>query len=205
MKNLALLGAAAGGVLLIFCLMSPGCLGPNPKPCSEPLIFNKPARVGVVAFGNNSGVYGSGWDTKEYIATMITTGLGGKRDFRIFERQQLSKVIAEQKLNPLQNPETAVKIGNLTGIQLLVVGTITSINQQRVPTPAGKAGGMMVTVDFKAIDAETGEIKINGRASDFALGVVLENGLRLPSAGKRAFRKVGNKVADKLAKCVEVA
>lgn len=199
MKNWVLLAAAIGGVLLVFMFMSPEGGGPV-----EPaVIASKPLRVGVVAFENNSGAYGSGWDFGANIATTITTGLGGRRDFRIFERQQLSKVINEQKLNPLQNPKTAVKIGNLTGLQLLIVGTITSADQQEVPTPVGKAVGTMVTVDFKAIDTETGEIKVVDRATDYAIGGKLSGGLHLPTA-KRAIRKVGKKVAGKLDKYVKV-
>jgi len=199
MKNIALLAAAVGGVLLVFMFMSPNGGGPI-----EPsVIANQPLRVGVVAFDNNSGAYAPGWDFGANIATTITSNLGGRRDFRIFERQQLSQVISEQKLNPLQNPDTAVKIGNLTGLQLLIVGKITSANQQEVPTPMGKAVGTMVNVVFKAIDTETGEIKVVDRTNAYAVGGKLESGLNIPTV-KKAIRKVGEKTADRLDKYVKV-
>lgn len=198
MKNVALIAAAVVGVLLVFNFMSP-----NGGPIEPDIIATQPMRVGVVSFDNNSGAYAPGWDFGANIATTITTGLGGRSDFRIYERQQLSKVIDEQRLNPLQNPETAVKIGNLTGVQLLIVGKITSANQQEIPTPAGTVAGSMVTVDFKAIDAETGEIKVVDRATDYAVGGKHSSGLHIPTA-KRAIRKVGNTVADKLDKYVKV-
>lgn len=199
MKNLALLAAAVGGILLVFMFMSPN--GPNG--CNNPIIANKPMRVGVVPFKNNSGAYATGWDFGANVATTITSGLGGERDFRIYERQQLSKVITEQKLNPLQNPKTAVKIGNLTGLQLLVVGIITNVSRQKINTPWGTPVGTMVTVDFKAIDTETGEIKVVQRVTDFAIGGSLKGGLHLPTV-KKAISKIGNKVAGKLDKCVKV-
>lgn len=198
MKNIALVAAAVVGVLLVFNFMSP-----DGGPVETEVISNEPMRVGVVSFENNSGAYTPGWDFGANIATTITTGLGGRSDFRIYERQQLSQVVAEQRLNPLQNPETAVEIGNLTGVQLLIVGKITSANQQEIPTPAGTVVGTMVTVDFKAIDAETGEIKVVDRATDYAVGGKHSSGLHIPTA-KRAIRKVGNTVADKLDKYVKV-
>lgn len=192
MEKIALAAAAVVGIILVFTVLIP-----DGGPVTTEIISSKPLRVGVVSFRNNSGAYGRGWDFGANVATTITTALGGKRDFRIFERQQLSKVIAEQRLNPLQNPHTAVKIGNLTGIELLIVGTITSVDQQKVPTGLIKVTGTIVTVDFKAIDTETAEIKVIDSATAYAIGGEHSSGLHLPTA-KTAIRNVGENVADKL-------
>ena len=206
MKNLALLAAAVAGVALVLYFINPACVNPNKtQEPIEPAVFaSEPLRVGVVAFKNNSGAYAPGWDFGANIATTITTGLGGRSDFRIFERQQTRKVIEEWNLNPLQNPKTAVKIGNLTGVQFLIIGKITRASQQEVPTPWATATGTMVTIDFKAVDSETGKIKVVDTATGCAIGGSLKkSGLHIPTV-KEAVRKAGKNAAVKLSKYVEV-
>lgn len=93
--------------------------------------------------------------------------------FRVIERQQLDKVLAEQNLGESGrlNPQTAAKIGKILGVQLIVIGTVTEfgisetggrINQIGKWLGGSGVGGKIITgkagLTARLVDTSTAEI-----------------------------------------------
>jgi curli biogenesis system outer membrane secretion channel CsgG len=149
---------------------------PEQKPDSEaPLevIVKKVAnpgprkRIGVLDFEN---VTRNGWGRNRdavSIATRdaVTEALLKSGAFVVIEREQLAKVLGEQALGQSGaiSPQSAAKAGALLGLQALVTGKITDLNQN---TQTSGYGGyfrsstttMRARVSLRVIDATTGEL-----------------------------------------------
>ncbi len=80
------------------------------------------------------------------LAEMLTTALINRNDYRIVERSQLERVFAEQALGQsgALESETAVAVGNILGVQAVVVGTLSK------PAQAFEA-------DARVLNVQTGE------------------------------------------------
>lgn len=98
------------------------------------------------------------------MSDVLQKELFASQQFRIFERQQLKHVLDEQKLGGtgLIDPETAVKVGKLKGIQYVVYGAVTNfgLQQSRDGFIVGstKRWEAKCEVDVKLINVESGEI-----------------------------------------------
>jgi len=123
-------------------------------------------RVAVSRFENRSG---SGYHhLGEGVADMLVTALVKSNKFSPLERQELEKVLAEQKLGEsgLVTAETAPKIGKLLGVELLVVGSISEFGQKEKKVSGGisfLSGGIKTktsraVVDVRLVNTVTGEI-----------------------------------------------
>ncbi len=84
----------------------------------------------------------------ELIADILSARLGALGDLNIVERQDIKKIIEEQKLTlaGLVSPDKAVKVGKLLGAKLLITGRITTT-------------GTRLYVVCKVISAETSQVK----------------------------------------------
>ena len=84
--------------------------------------------LGVIEFKNESGAGwwrgGVGWE----LAGMLTNELSATNAFRVVERSKLENVLEEQDLAASGRVKagTGARIGQLTGAQYLVAGTVTS-------------------------------------------------------------------------------
>ena len=69
---------------------------------------------------------------------MLTTALVKAGKFNVIERQELDKVLDEQKLGAsgLVIAESAPKVGKLLGVELLVIGSIWSSENRNRKFPA---------------------------------------------------------------------
>ena len=130
---------------------------------------NKPV-VGVVEFKNESSAGwwtgGVGWE----LSGMLSNELAGTKAFRVVERSKLEAVISEQNLAASGRVAsgTGAKIGKITGAQYLVMGTVTSFEQNTASSGGGVSfGGFSVggnkseayiAVDLRVVNSETGEI-----------------------------------------------
>jgi TolB-like protein len=76
-----------------------------------------------------------------------------KRDFAVLDRANLAKILAEHKLTAkgLINPENAKKLGQLEGVDALIIGTI-------IPK------GQNISLAAKIITTDTGEVAGGARA-----------------------------------------
>jgi curli biogenesis system outer membrane secretion channel CsgG len=88
---------------------------------------NRPA-IGVAEFKNESAAGwwrgGVGWE----LAGMLSNELSSSGDFRVVERSKLEKVLEEQNLaaSGRVRSGTGAKMGQVTGSDYLVFGTVTS-------------------------------------------------------------------------------
>jgi curli biogenesis system outer membrane secretion channel CsgG len=126
--------------------------------------------VGVAEFRNDSGAYwwssGVGGD----LAGMLTNELSSVGKFNMVERNKLSAVLDEQDLGESgrMNRATSAKLGKLTGAKYLVLGTVTSYDEQSRGAGTGLSykgfgiGGRKdeayIAVDVRVVDTTTGEI-----------------------------------------------
>ncbi|MBS0589266.1 MAG: penicillin-binding protein activator LpoB, partial [Proteobacteria bacterium] len=136
--------------------------------------------IGVAEFKNESGAGwwrgGVGWE----LSGMLSNELSSSGDFRVVERNKLQNVLEEQNLAASGRiaPGTGAKIGKVTGAQYLVMGTVTSYEENTSDTGGGlsfrgiglggKSSEAYLAVDVRVVDTTTGEISysrtIEGRS-----------------------------------------
>lgn len=125
------------------------------------------------------------------ITDMLVTELFNTNLFTIIERSRVDSILLEHSLvlSGTIDPATAAKVGKLLGVEYLITGSITEFRHEAaggvVPLP-GLPGGVAVgshtayvTIDTRAIDAQTGEIRMVAReqgASNQTLGGVAYSG-----------------------------
>ncbi|HOR54957.1 MAG TPA: CsgG/HfaB family protein, partial [Synergistales bacterium] len=125
------------------------------------------------------------------ITDMLVTELFNTNLFTIIERSRVDSILLEHSLvlSGTIDPATAAQVGKLLGVEYLITGSITEYRHEAaggvVPLP-GLPGGVAVgshtayvTIDTRAIDAQTGEIRMVAReqgASNQTLGGVAYSG-----------------------------
>lgn len=136
------------------------------------------ARIAVSRFDDktrNYGGYRAGFGTG--MADMLTTSLFNTNRFIVLERQQIQDVITEQDFGASGRvrQETAARIGEIEGADLLITGAITEWDPgtaggdagiSRLPIPgrdivgavAGSYTASHVGMDIRIVDANTGRI-----------------------------------------------
>ncbi len=123
-------------------------------------------RIAISRFEDRSG---TGWHgLGSGVADMLATALVKTGKFAVIERQELDKIVDEQKLGEsgLVTPQTAPKVGQLLGAELFVVGAITECGTKESNIGGGISvfGGGLKTkkartvVDIRLINTSTGEI-----------------------------------------------
>lgn len=165
-------------------------------------------RVAVARFGATdrfAQVYG-GWDIGGGLAAQVVTELinGGK--VIVVERAILSQILREQELgvSKLVTKETAAQVGQLLGVDYLIVGEVTEFEQKQVgggaragllrwflPKASTEFSAAHVAVDLRVIDTSTGEILHSHRAEGRAWEKAVAIDLNLPTLtfGGDAFHK----------------
>jgi curli biogenesis system outer membrane secretion channel CsgG len=148
--------------------------------------------LGVAEFRNNSGAYwwggGVGWE----LSGMLTNELAATNSFTLVERSKLEPVLQEQDLADYGRVKkgTGAKIGQLTGAQYLVLGTVSSFERDVDSTRGGvgfkgiRVGGKKedayIAVDLRVVDSTSGEIKfvrsVEARASSKGVNLGLYKG-----------------------------
>jgi TolB-like protein len=138
--------------------------------------------VAIMFFNNNA--YGAGardFDgLSKGIADFLITEMASNSNIRVVERDQVQKLIDEQKLvtNGVVDRESAVKVGKLLGAQHMVFGGFMA-------DPKGN-----VRIDARAVDVGTSEIEYTERVQDKAdnimslIGVLasrMNKGMMLPA------------------------
>ena len=133
-------------------------------------------RIAVTRFDNKvSGAWG-GWNIGDGMAEMLTTELMKTNRFVVVERQALRDVLGEQELGQagVIRRETAAKVGQVLGAQIIVRGAVTEFEQNE----SGGGGGIgihgfslgvrgsnaHVAVDIRLIDSSTGQVLFSHNA-----------------------------------------
>jgi curli biogenesis system outer membrane secretion channel CsgG len=111
---------------------------------SDNLSENRKRRIAVTEFVD---LEGETTNFGRYLSEKLITKLFQTKKFRVIERQQLNKVIKEQKLSltGIIEPESAQKLGRLLGVDAIAAGSVTELNRT-------------VEINARLIDTETGEV-----------------------------------------------
>lgn len=135
-------------------------------------------RIAVLEFDNkvSNRWWDRSWNIEERMTEMVITELMATNRFIVVERGALDEVLDEQDLGDSGRvrQETAAKIGEVLGAQVLVKGAITEFIEKE----SGGAGGILVSgigiggktstghvaMDMRLIDATTGQILQSHRA-----------------------------------------
>jgi TolB-like protein len=142
--------------------------------------------VAILSFNNGS----FGKDAKDYdglskgIPDFLITDMSANPNIRVIERDQVQKLVDEQKLvtNGQVDRETAIKVGKLLGAQHMIFGVFMT-------DPRGN-----FRIDARAVNVETGEIEHVERVDDKADNIMasvgtlagkLNTGMKLPARPKR--------------------
>jgi curli biogenesis system outer membrane secretion channel CsgG len=148
--------------------------------------------IGVAEFKNESGAGwwrgGVGWE----LSGMLSNELSSTGDFRVVERSKLGKVLEEQDLaaSGRVRSGTGARMGQVTGAQYLVFGTVTSYEENTADTGGGlsfrgislggKKSEAYIAIDVRVVNSETGEVDysrtIEGRSSGGGVSVGLYRG-----------------------------
>jgi curli biogenesis system outer membrane secretion channel CsgG len=135
-------------------------------------------RIAVLEFDNkvNNRWWDRSWNIEDRLTEMVITELMKTNRFIVVERGSLNEVLSEQDLGASGRvrQETAAKIGEVLGAQVLLKGAITEFIEKE----SGGAGGIMISgigiggttntghvaMDLRLIDATTGQILQSERA-----------------------------------------
>ncbi len=135
-------------------------------------------RVAILEFDNkvSNRWWDRSWNIEERMTEMVITELMKTNRFIVIERGALDEVMAEQDLGESGRirQETAARVGELLGAQVLIKGAITEFIEKE----SGGAGGILiggigiggktstghVAMDVRLIDATTGQILQSHRA-----------------------------------------
>lgn len=148
--------------------------------------------LGVAEFKNESGAGwwrgGVGWE----LASMLSNELAATGRFKVVERSKLEAVLEEQNLGASGRVRagTGARIGQLTGAQYLVMGTVTAYEEDVASTGGGisfkgvslggKKENAYLAVDIRVINTDTGEVDfartIEGTAKGGGMSVGLYRG-----------------------------
>jgi curli biogenesis system outer membrane secretion channel CsgG len=125
-------------------------------------------RVAVVDFEDRAHY---GYDIGKGVADMLVTALVESKKFMVIERTELEQVLNEQGLGQsgLVTPQSAAKVGQLLGAEMLVTGSVTEFGEKesKVGGGLGRLGGLnvgvskkkaRVAVDVRLVNVNTGEI-----------------------------------------------
>lgn len=182
-------------------------------------------RVAVLKFGA-TGKFGAfeGWDVGDGLAAQLTTALQQSGCFHVIDRLALTSLLREQELalTGIVAKESAVRVGRVSGAQILIKGEITEFEPTTsgsgmtvglgfIKVPLGvRLGGESqtshVAMDVRLIDASTGQVlqshRVEGRSSASGLSLGVDN--RWASIGGEHFTKtpLGQATREALAQSV---
>lgn len=128
-------------------------------------------RIAVFTFEDKTDRTYLWWDNRgpgDGVADMLTTALVKSGKYIVMERQEIDKVLSEQKLGQsgLVTAESAVQIGKLLGVELAIMGSVTEFGYSKKDV-GGRFKGVgigvkkqkaTVAVDVRLVNTTTGEI-----------------------------------------------
>ena len=174
-RILSSLIACAALTVLTFALQST-TLAQTPAPAAAPK-----HRVAVMNFdygtvqSSVSAIFGTDQDIGKGISAMLIEKLVKDGQYSVIERAALDKLLAEQNFSNSDraNPTSAAKIGQLLGVDTIIIGSITQFGRDDKHTNIGAGGygskfGLggigtknskaVVAVSARMVNVNTGEI-----------------------------------------------
>jgi curli biogenesis system outer membrane secretion channel CsgG len=159
------------------------------------------------------------WQLGEGLTEMLTNELFKTGRFTMVERAALADIVREQELGQtgLIQRETAAKVGEVLGAQLLVAGAVTEFEASSGGGGAGvnmagfalalKGNFAHVAVDIRLVDSSTGQIlsSFNATAKAQQTGITFAADVQGTRFGSDAFLKtpLGKATREAVAKAVE--
>jgi curli biogenesis system outer membrane secretion channel CsgG len=154
---------------------------PGPARAQAPAAAPVKHRVAVMNFdygtvqSSVSSIFGSDQDIGKGISAMLIEKLVKDGQFSVIERAALDKLLAEQNFSNSDraNPTSAAKIGQLLGVDTIIIGSITQFGRDDKHTNIGGGGfgskyGLggigtknskaVVAVSARMVNVNTGEI-----------------------------------------------
>jgi curli biogenesis system outer membrane secretion channel CsgG len=157
--------------------------------------------LGVAEFKNETQARWWQRDVGWELSGMLANELAAIGAFTVVERSNLESVMREQDLGASGRvrPDTAAQIGQLTGAQYIVLGTVTAYSEETARSGGGinlrgvNIGGRStnigvggsrtqayIAVDLRVVDATTGELAhvrtVEGRTSDTGVSLRASRG-----------------------------
>ena len=123
-----------------------------------------------------AAMFGNDVDVGRGMSDLLVKHLVKDGTYSVIERHALDKILAEQNFSTSDraNPNSAAKIGQLLGVDAIIVGSITQFGAETKKQNVGGGGGgwggfgfggvhhentkAIVTVDARMVDVDTGEI-----------------------------------------------
>lgn len=150
--------------LMVICLLLITMAGV----CSANVSILENPTIGVLPF-KNKGVISPGWQREQMnqVTDIVYAELQDTKEFsNLVERERLRDLTDEYALTNtgLVNSSTAVPIGNLTGAQYLLMGSINSVTARKSETSVAGLGTdrykVTATVSMRIVDVETGRVAL---------------------------------------------
>jgi len=168
MKKMKLAGVVVAGIVLSGC-MSATKLSTRNLPEIQP---EKRKLVAIVDFQNKTS--DSAYDSMiSGITGNIINELQKTKSVRIIERQRLTTILDELKLNvsDLVDSNKAKEAGKLLGVDAFLFGNLSSIkyshNKQTILVMWTEAEVVEVSLDARLVDTVTGEILATSKSNVF--------------------------------------
>ncbi|MBI4565071.1 MAG: hypothetical protein HY716_10310 [Planctomycetes bacterium] len=167
-------------VLAALAMAAAGCVSGsvekrNPKASLRERAAKRPEdrrRIAVVDFEDKSQ-YGAG-RLGTSAADQLTTYLVKSRQFNVYDRKDLAKVLDEQKLGQsgIVDPATAARVGKIIAVEYVVIGTISNFGMRTEAVDAiitqNKKQIAESKVLVKVINVETSAIVFAGEGDGVA-------------------------------------
>ena len=137
----------------------------------------------------NTGLISDQWENKREELNVATDALVNSGRFDVVERTQLKKILDEYALDNtgLVNQTTAVPIGQLTGAQYILIGSINAVTARKSQTTIVGTGTLRykvsADVSLRMVDAETGRIVLAARGQGKEKNVLFKGPLHLIQIG----------------------
>jgi curli biogenesis system outer membrane secretion channel CsgG len=139
--------------------------------------------LAVMKFQDESGAMPMQGGIGRVVTNMLSTELAARDAFTIVERRKLLQIMEEQDLaqSGRLKPGEGAKIGQLTGAQFLVMGTITAFEPEvdsatvnASNTRRGRVGAIArrayLAIDLRVVDTSSGEARYSRTIEGRTLG-----------------------------------
>jgi curli biogenesis system outer membrane secretion channel CsgG len=175
------------------------------------------AVLAVLKFQDESGAMPLQGGVGRVLTNILGTELAARDAFTVVERRKLAAVLEEQDLaqSGRLKPGDGAKIGQLTGAQYLVMGTISAYEDNEKTEVSGGmfrrgkvesvSDGAYLAVDLRVVDTSSGEVAfartVEGRSEAYRTEIGGERGgyARLDKPGEaRAVRAAALEIIDYL-------
>lgn len=181
-------------------------------------------KIAVLPFDDGSisdRWWGRNWNVGKGVSDELVTALVESQRFRVIERDQIDRILEEQRFGAsgLVDSGTAAKLGQILGVQYLVMGKVTNFSFKTQGGGFANTQGFglaiktttaLVTIDARLVDTSSAEIVAaitgKGEKKETSMGVMANwNAMAFGSGEFRktslgaALRDAVNQVADGLA------